>query len=247
MPSLARFDLFCRLAAPPRTSGGVGGGRLFVSFQPERELIVARLLYLETSPRKERSHSIAVAQAFLAAYQGLHPEDEIETWDLWNTRLPEFDGLAINAKYRILHGQSHSAEEAAAWQVVVDVFRRFANADKYLLSLPMWNFGIPYKLKHFIDVIAQPGLTFHFSPETGYQGLVTGRPITVVYARGGAYGSAEAAAIDFQKPYLEHFLRFIGFTDIRPIVVEPMLGAPDAVNTAKAAAIEAAQREAERM
>ena len=24
----------------------------------------------------------------------------------------------------------------------------FKSADKYIVSLPMWNFGIPYKLKH---------------------------------------------------------------------------------------------------
>ena len=65
----------------------------------------------------------------------------------------------------------------------------------------MWNFGVPYKLKHYIDVITQPGLSFSFSPETGYTGLVTGKPAAVIYARGGEYSSSEAAArMDFQKP-----------------------------------------------
>jgi putative NADPH-quinone reductase len=32
----------------------------------------------------------------------------------------------------------------------------------------MWNFGIPYKLKHYIDVLTQPGQTFNFDPTTGY-------------------------------------------------------------------------------
>ena len=59
------------------------------------------------------------------------------------------------------------------------IAEHFKSADKYVFSLPMWNFGIPYKLKHFIDVLVQPGLTFSFSPETGYKGLVTGKPAVV--------------------------------------------------------------------
>ncbi len=168
---------------------------------------MSRLLYIESSPRKDRSHSIAVSQAFLAAYQAVNPDDEVDKWDLWATPLPEFDGDTINAKYKILHGQDHSPEEAAAWQAVVALFERFGAADKYLISLPMWNFGIPYKLKHLIDVIAQPGLAFSFSPETGYQGLVVDKPAAVVYARGGAYGTEETQAMDFQRPYLEHLAR----------------------------------------
>ena len=32
-------------------------------------------------------------------------------------------------------------------------------AERVLISTPMWNFGIPYKLKHWLDIINQPGLT----------------------------------------------------------------------------------------
>jgi FMN-dependent NADH-azoreductase len=89
--------------------------------------------------------------------------------------------------------------------------------------LHMWNFFIPYKLKHFIDLITQPGLTFSFSSESGFRGLVTGKPVPVIYARGGEYGKAESSAMDFQKPYLELLLGFIGFQDIRSILIEPTL------------------------
>ena len=29
---------------------------------------------------------------------------------------------------------------------------RFSLADRVLISTPMWNFSIPYKLKHWIDL-----------------------------------------------------------------------------------------------
>ncbi|GAA5507753.1 FMN-dependent NADH-azoreductase [Novipirellula caenicola] len=201
---------------------------------------MSKLLYIESSPRKARSKSIRVANAFLDAYKSANPDDEILTIDLWKKKLPEFDGDTIDAKYQVLHGQGHDASQAKAWQSVVDVIDEFKSADKYLISLPMWNFGIPYKLKHYIDVIAQPGQTFSFSPETGYSGLVTGKPVAVVYARGGAYGSEQTQGMDFQKTYLELILGFVGFTHIHSVVVEPTLAGPDDVAATEAAAVQVA-------
>ena len=185
---------------------------------------MARLLYIEASPRKERSASIEAAKTFINEYKHTHPEDVVETLDLWATHLPEFDGNVIDSKYVILHGLEHTDEQRQAWKGVEDVIEQFIAADKYLFSLPMWNFGIPYKLKHYVDVIVQPGYTFSFSPEEGYKGLVTGKPLAVIYARGGAYGAGTGSeSYDLQKAYLEHILGFIGFSDFQNILVEPTL------------------------
>ena len=198
---------------------------------------MSKLLYIEASPRKARSVSIAVAQQFLKWYADANANDEIEMLDLWSTELPEFDGDTINAKYRILHGQDHTSDEVRAWDKVVAQFNHFNSAQKYVFSLPMWNFGVPYKLKHFIDVITQPGLAFSFSPESGYTGLVTGKPALLIMARGAEYTN-EFASFDFQRPYLESLLKFIGFTDIRSVTVEPTLGEPDVLERAKSNAFQ---------
>lgn len=202
---------------------------------------MTKLLYIESSPRKIRSKSIAVAQAFLETYQADHPDDQVVTLDLWKKKLPEFDGYTIDAKYQVLHGQDFDADQQAAWQAVVDVCDEFKSADKYVFSLPMWNFGIPYKLKHYIDVLAQPGQTFSFDPATGYSGLVTGKPVAVVYARGGAYGSDQAKGMDLQKGYMDLLLGFIGFTDVHSILVEPTLASPEDVAKTEATAMEQAK------
>jgi len=203
----------------------------------KKGVTMSKLLHIESSPRKERSTSIAVAEEFIAAYREKNPEDEFEKMNLWDVELPKFNGDALDAKYAILHGKNHNPEQAHAWQVVVNVFNRFNSADKYLLSIPMWNFSVPYIFKHFVDVITQPGLAFSFAPETGYTGLVSGKPITVVYARGGQYPPGpEAEGLDLQKRYIELWLGFIGFTDIQSIVVEPTLDpskAEEAKRTAK--------------
>jgi FMN-dependent NADH-azoreductase len=191
-------------------------------FQEVMEM--ARLLYIEASPRKERSASIKVAGEFVDSYRKTHPDDHLEVLDLWKKALPPFDGNVINAKYRILHGESYTPEEKDAWKQVEDIIAHFKGFDKYLFSMPMWNFGVPYILKHYIDILIQPGYTFGYSSESGYTGLVTGRPVAAIYARGGSYPAGTPdEAYDLQKHYLETILGFIGFTDFRSIIIEPTL------------------------
>jgi FMN-dependent NADH-azoreductase len=204
---------------------------------------MSKLLYIKASPREGRSHSVAVADAFIEAYRAAHPGDEIRTLDIFSAFLPPFDGLALQAKYTILHGQKHTPEELQAWKAVEAIIADFKAADKYVLAVPMWNFGIPYRLKHYLDVLIQPGYTFSYDPEKGYTGLVTGKPVFVAYARGGEYpAGTPGEAFDFQKKYLELALGFMGFTDIKSVVVEPtLMGGPDVAEARRAAAIVKAQ------
>jgi len=204
---------------------------------------MSHLLYIESSPRKKRSSSIEVAHTFLDAYRHSHPGDEVETLDLWERELPCFDGDVIDAKYAIMHGQSLSEAQHKSWRAVEQIIEEFKKADRYLFSLPMWNFGIPYPLKHYFDVLVQPSYTFSFSPSIGYQGLVTGKPVIVIYSRGGAYGPGSGGeALDLQIPYMEAVLKFIGFTDIKSIVIEPTLGPPGMKDKAMKEAKEKAVR-----
>jgi FMN-dependent NADH-azoreductase len=201
---------------------------------------MSRLLYIQASPRGQRSHSVAVTDAFIEAYEQKYPDDEIVILNVFDAPIPNFDGLAVQAKYTILHGKSHSQAEQEAWKDVEQVIEQFTSADKYVLAVPMWNFGIPYRLKQYIDLLVQPGYTFSYSPEAGYQGLVSGKPILAVFARGGEYPpGSEAEAVDLQTRYIELIFGFMGFKDIRSVVVEPTLqGGPDVAGAKRKGAIE---------
>lgn len=188
---------------------------------------MSKLLYIEASPLKDISASIAVSNVFINSYKESHPNDQVEKIDLWDLELPEVNGDLLRAKYAVMRGQPHTMEQANAWKEVVMLVERFKSADKFVFSLPMWNFGIPYQLKHFIDLLTQPGLTFSFSPDEGYKGLVTNRPAAIICARGGQYAKGTPMeAFDFQMPYMENWLKFIGFTELWPIAVEPTLAGP---------------------
>jgi FMN-dependent NADH-azoreductase len=205
---------------------------------------MSKILYIKASPRTGRSHSIAVADAFIEAYRGLNGEDELQVIELFEKELPKFDLAAATAKYKIMHGQDHSQEDQRIWAEVVSVIDEFKSADKYVMAVPMWNFSIPYRLKQYIDIIVQPGQTFTVDESGNYQGLVTGKPVFIAYARGGQYASEQAVqAYDFQRRYLELILGFMGLTDVRSVAVEPTLAAgPDVAKQKRSEAVEKAKQ-----
>jgi FMN-dependent NADH-azoreductase len=200
---------------------------------------MSKLLYIQSSPRGERSYSVAAANAFVASYKETKPGDEIVTINLFEKNLPPFDGLTVTAKYTILHGLKHSEEELAAWRAVEAIIDEFKSADKYIIAVPMWNFLIPYRLKQYIDILVQPTYTFNATADGGYEGLVTGKPVFIAYSRGGEYPpGSEAEVFDFQTKYLKTILGFMGLTDIRTLIIEPTLaGGPDVAKEKRGAAI----------
>lgn len=190
---------------------------------------MSKLLYIEASPLKSRSHSIAVSQAFLDAYRVAHPLDEIERLDLWQQTLPPFDGQTIEAKFAVLRHNQFTPEQLERWQAVRNVSRHFNAADKYVFSVPMWNFGVPYALKHYIDVVTLPGENWTWSRAAGYGTVLSGKKALAIYASANPHEQAGPDADDFQKPFMRRWLRFIGVEDVQEITVAPTLSDPDAV------------------
>jgi FMN-dependent NADH-azoreductase len=129
----------------------------------------------------------------------------------------------------VFAGADPMGEQAAAWRAAKSAFDRFAAADAYLFSVPMWNAGIPYILKQFIDVISQPGMVFSFDPEHGYTGLLDGRKAALVYTS-AVYGPGRPPSFgsDFQAPYLRDWLNWIGIQDITEVEYRPNLATADA-------------------
>jgi FMN-dependent NADH-azoreductase len=190
---------------------------------------MTKLLHVSASPRGPQSESRAVAATFLDTVREVAPGLPIEEYDLWDGTLPAFGPDAAAAKMAVFAGQAPQGAAARAWQAAIDTFRRFDAADRYLFSVPMWNAGVPYILKQFIDVVSQPGLVFGFDPDRGYTGLLRGKRAAVIYTsavygpdRGPAFGA------DFQAPYLEEWLRWAGVAEISTIHFRPNLANADA-------------------
>jgi FMN-dependent NADH-azoreductase len=192
-----------------------------------------KLLHLACSPRAD-SESAAGARVFIDSFSQARPDWDIDPMDLWRDHLPEFDGAMLDAKYARIKGQAFNDAQRDGFAVAERIALRFALADRVLISTPMWNFSIPYKLKHWIDVITQPGLTFRFDPDRGYLPLLKDRPTIVILASGGDFVTGmNRGRIDMATPYLREALRFIGIKDVRFVPIGPTTGAAEPILAAR--------------
>ena len=111
--------------------------------------------------------------------------------------------------------------ESNVWERIQLLIQRFQSADRIVLGTPMWNFGLPYKLKQLIDLVAQRNYLFTYDRKQ-YGPLLNIEKAIVVYTRGSRYveGTPIPPSFDHQAPYLDFWLRLIGVRDLRSVIVD---------------------------
>jgi FMN-dependent NADH-azoreductase len=75
-----------------------------------------QVLNVLASPRKETSVSSGIVEVFLSEYQQHASHVVVDTLNVWEESLPDFDAEAIGAKYKGVSGAQMSAAEAATWE-----------------------------------------------------------------------------------------------------------------------------------
>jgi FMN-dependent NADH-azoreductase len=180
------------------------------------------LLKIQSSPRRSRSASIAVADAFVETYRQVCPEVAVDTLNVWEENLPEFDQEAIGAKYKGINKEPMNAAELKVWDRIQELVARFKRADRIVIGVPMWNFAYPYKLKQLIDLVAQRNLLFTYDGRTYSPLLKTPRALLIL-TRGGAFAEdlpTPPSRFDHQRGYLEFWLPLVGVQEVKTLVVE---------------------------
>lgn len=108
-------------------------------------------------------------------------------------------------------------------------------ADTLVISLPIYNFGIPSGLKAWIDQVARAGITFRYTPE-GPVGLLAGKRAILAVASGG---TEVGGPIDLATDYLKHVLGFIGIHDVQIVASDKLMIDADASHTKAQTALNA--------
>jgi FMN-dependent NADH-azoreductase len=195
-----------------------------------------KLLHLACSPRAD-SESAAGARVFLDQFRRVRPDWDIDLMDLWRDHLPEFTGEILDAKYARLNGKAFTDAQRDGFAEAERIAIRLSLADRVLISTPMWNFSIPYKLKQWLDVIIQPGLTFRFDQAQGYLPLLKDRPTLVILASGGDFVTGmNRGRVDMATPYLREALRFVGISNVRFVPLGPTTGPAEPIGDARKSA-----------
>lgn len=180
-----------------------------------------RLLHIIATPRGLASNTGRMSSVLLEEFDAKYDELEVKTLDLFSADLPAVAGSNIKSKYALMTGQPLDEDARRSWSEIERTIEGFLDADLYLLTVPMWNFGIPYALKYYIDAIVQPGYLFRYNELGQPEPLVHGKKMVCVTSRGGDY-SGLMAPFDYVENYLRTIFGFVGITDIKFFNVQPM-------------------------
>jgi FMN-dependent NADH-azoreductase len=193
------------------------------------------ILLLNSSPRGDASHSGKVANELVAQLKAKSRGVAIISRDLTTEVLPHINDAFITG--RTLESDKRSKAQNDAVELSDKLIAELSAAEVVVIASPMINFGLATTLKAWFDYVLRAGVTFKYS-EKGPEGLMRGKKVFVVVARGGVYSQGPMKAMDFQEPYLRQLLGFIGITDVTFVPVEGVAYGPDAAAKAEKAAID---------
>ncbi len=186
------------------------------------------ILRIDASPRGAQSVSRDLADRVI---QRLDPENVV-TRDVTGG-LPTLSEDWVGANFT--PADARTAEQRLHLALSDSLVAELEAADTIVISLPVWNFGIPSTLKAWVDLVARAGLTFQYT-ENGPVGLLDGKRAILAVASGGTKVGSE---IDFATTYLRHVLGFIGIKEVEIVAADAMAVDADAALANAAAGIDA--------
>ncbi|MEM1079112.1 MAG: NAD(P)H-dependent oxidoreductase [Pseudomonadota bacterium] len=189
---------------------------------------MTHVLRIDSSPRSDASVSRALADRIVARMA----PTETTARDV-SPGLPVIDADWIGANFTPAADRGDEQVEILALSGTL--VAELQDADVVVISLPIWNFGIPASLKAWIDLIARAGLTFQYTAE-GPKGLLEGKRAILAIASGGTEVGSQ---IDFATDYLTHVLGFIGIDEVEVVAADRLMVDADASHAKADAAIEA--------
>lgn len=183
-----------------------------------RGILMSKLLRIDASSRVHDSQSRELADFFVSHWLNNNKDGEVIVRDLASSSIPHILDATIAGFYTPKEG--HSTEHKQATALSDKLIKELMDVDVLLIDTPMYNFSIPSALKAWIDQIVRIGETFNFSPDSGFEGLITGTQAYVITASGASFSDENMKALDFMTPYLNTLLGFLGFTEINFFTIE---------------------------
>lgn len=169
-----------------------------------------KILHIDSSIASENSVSRQLSYAVVKALTETGQCENIIYRDVVKDEIHHLTG-DIAAGFRAVPGGEAVPEWANEYALSDRLVSEFLSSDVIVIGAPMYNFTVASQLKAWLDRIAQPGKTFHYTA-SGPVGLAAGKTVVIVSARGGFYHNTPLTEMDFQEQYLRNFFAFLGIT-----------------------------------
>jgi FMN-dependent NADH-azoreductase len=184
---------------------------------------MSNLLVINSSAAGADSVSRVLVADAVSRLMAAEPGAQVTHRDLDASPVPNLTSQTLAG----VRGTPTTAAEIAARKLSDELIAELRAADTIVIGAPMYNFSTSTLLRAWFDYVLRAGETFSYSA-AGPKGLLGGKRVIVIEARGGVYSEGPAATIDFQEPYLRHLLGFVGITDVTFVHVEKLAFGPEA-------------------
>lgn len=177
------------------------------------EITMSTVLYIKANAKPEgQSRTFTISDAFVEEYKKNHPEDNVVTLDLYEENIQPLSGADLGAAFG-------PKDESSKSHKVLQYAYQFAQADKYIISAPMWNLSFPAIVKSYIDYVSIVGIAFEYTAQ-GPVGVLKNKKALHVVTRGGSYSEGPFAAFEQGDRYLRTIFGFFGVVDFTTIAGE---------------------------
>ncbi|GAA0356733.1 NAD(P)H-dependent oxidoreductase [Bowmanella denitrificans] len=182
-----------------------------------------KLLLINSSLNGKQGNSWQLAEKFV---QQLAKATDIQITerDLDGTDLPHLSGTEMAAWMTPADQRNDEQQRLAG--LSDKLIEELKAHDIIVIGMPMYNFGVPSVFKSWVDRVARAGITFRYT-ENGPVGLLEGKKVYVLAARGGLY---QGTPKDSQTQYLQDVLAFMGMTEVEFVYAEGLNMGPEAAN-----------------
>ena len=177
---------------------------------------MSNILFLKTSPKNEGSISTELGEYLVNQLTSV--SKSTVTKRQLDEEIPFINQQIINGLY--VDDSQKTVEQKEALKLSDTIVEDVNNHDTIVISTPIYNFSAPAVLKAWADMVARVNKTFSYT-ENGPVGLLKDKKAYVVISSGGTKVGSE---IDFFTPWMKHFLKFIGITDVEFIAADQLMG-----------------------
>jgi FMN-dependent NADH-azoreductase len=149
------------------------------------------------------------------------PAGSAEVVNLAEIDIQPVDKALLDAFATVFNQQQPDAAQVAVLSRINATVAQLKSTTRLVIALPLYNFGIPARLKDWLDNIVVPNQTFRYT-ENGYpEGLMNTHKALILQASGGIFSTGDYAKMEFTVPYLQTLLgNFLGFKSVDVVRAE---------------------------
>ncbi len=182
-----------------------------------------KVLIINASVRKERSHSRKLTELFKDNWKKKNPNDQFTYREVGLEEIPPINEKWIASAF--ISPKDRTNENQTGVQLSNALIKEFKEHNVYVLGTPMYNWSIPSGLKSYIDQIMRINETWKFrsgKPDGDYVGLLENKKMFILSSRGDTgYGENEKNEhMNFQTTYLKFVFGIMGIKDISIISLD---------------------------